>query len=314
MNAWYYSDINRNRLGPVATQDLADLHANGQLAPEILLWREGMPEWRPWREMMAEVLGAGPAPGAPARLATDGPAAPSHGGSNPYAIVERVQASPYAAPRTHLNQAQAHQAGGEVIYAGFLKRFAAYFIDSFVVGIAGFVLQMLLMVVVFGGMAGLGSNPAALLSSGVGIAGIVLAYLAPLALGAAYFAGFHASGSQATPGKMAVGIKVTDEAGYRIGFWRGVGRYFALLLACLILLVGVVMAAFTDRKRGLHDMMCGTLVVDGWAFTAHPERQRRELGTVTVVILSIAGLFLLGYVVLIGFAVILGATAAAGAH
>jgi len=41
-------------------------------------------------------------------------------------------------------------------------------------------------------------------------------------------------------------------------------------------------------------MMCDTLVVDKWAFTAHPERQRDELGTVTTVILVIAGLMIVG--------------------
>ena len=57
----------------------------------------------------------------------------------------------------------------------------------------------------------------------------------------------------------------------------GFGRYFAYLLSSLLLLVGYVMAAFTDRKRALHDMICSTLVVDRWAYTAHPERQRQDL-------------------------------------
>ena len=35
------------------------------------------------------------------------------------------------------------------------------------------------------------------------------------------------------------------------------------------------MAGFTERKQALHDMVAGTLVVDQWAFTAQPERQRR---------------------------------------
>ena len=54
------------------------------------------------------------------------------------------------------------------------------------------------------------------------------------------------------------------------------------------------MVALTERKQALHDMLCDTLVVDKWAFTAHPERQRDELGVVTIVILCLAGLAIVG--------------------
>ena len=66
------------------------------------------------------------------------------------------------------------------------------------------------------------------------------------------------------------------------------------------------MAAFTERKQGLHDLMCDTLVVDKWAFTSHPERQRDELGTVAVVVLVLGGLLIVGLLVLAvaaGFAI-----------
>ena len=58
-------------------------------------------------------------------------------------------------------------------------------------------------------------------------------------------------------------------------------------------LAGYLMAAFTQRKQALHDLICGTLVVDKWAYTHHPERQRRELGTITWVILVLGGLLAL---------------------
>ena len=55
---------------------------------------------------------------------------------------------------------------------------------------------------------------------------------------------------------------------------------------------------FTERKQAPHDMVCDTLVVDKWAFTDHPERQQQGLGTVTVVVLVLFGLFLLGILAL----------------
>jgi uncharacterized RDD family membrane protein YckC len=71
----------------------------------------------------------------------------------------------------------------------------------------------------------------------------------------------ESSARQATLGKMALGIVVTDLDGNRIGFGRATGRYFAKILSALILLIGFIMAAFTQKKQGLHDIIAGTLVV-----------------------------------------------------
>ena len=128
----------------------------------------------------------------------------------------------------------------------------------------------------------------------------LLTNLISIGLSAAYYAGFHASSGKATLGKMAVGIKVVRSNGERITIARGIGRYFAAMLSGLILCIGYLMAAFTERKQGLHDMICDTLVVDKWAFTDHPEWQQRGLGTVTIVILSLFGvLIVVGIVALL---------------
>ncbi len=76
-----------------------------------------------------------------------------------------------------------------------------------------------------------------------------------------YFAGMQSSAKQATLGEMMLGVRVTDLAGARIGFWRASGRFVASWLSGLILLVGFIMGAFTARKQTLHDLIAGTLVV-----------------------------------------------------
>src|SRR5258706_3060366 len=53
----------------------------------------------------------------------------------------------------------------------------------------------------------------------------ILGFVMNAAMGCAYFAGFHASAMQATLGKRAVGINVTDLAGERISFSRAAGRF-----------------------------------------------------------------------------------------
>jgi len=76
-----------------------------------------------------------------------------------------------------------------------------------------------------------------------------------------YFALMESSDRQATLGKMALGIVVTDLDGNKIGFGRATGRYFAKILSGLILFIGFIMVAFTAKKQGLHDMIASTLVV-----------------------------------------------------
>ena len=65
----------------------------------------------------------------------------------------------------------------------------------------------------------------------------------------------------ATPGKMALKIKVINADGSKVGYLKAVGRYFAKLLSAIILGIGYFMAAFDDEKRALHDRICNTRVI-----------------------------------------------------
>lgn len=93
------------------------------------------------------------------------------------------------------------------------------------------------------------------------IVGIIILSLVSTIIQWLYYAIMEASSKQGTLGKMAVGIKVTDLDGNRITFGRATGRYFAKILSGLILMIGYIMAAFTDKKQALHDMLANTLVI-----------------------------------------------------
>ena len=82
-----------------------------------------------------------------------------------------------------------------------------------------------------------------------------------LCAGWIYEAAMESSSKQATLGKMALRLKVTDEHGSRISFARASARYFSKILSRMILMIGYIMAGFTARKQALHDMIAGTLVV-----------------------------------------------------
>ena len=85
------------------------------------------------------------------------------------------------------------------------------------------------------------------------LAGVVASWL--------YSALLQSSARQATVGKMALGLIVTDESGNRIGFGRASGRYFAGYLNALTLGIGYLMVIWTPRKQALNDRIAGTVVV-----------------------------------------------------
>src|SRR5690606_41840004 len=124
MTQWYYSDDERNRHGPVDDADMAGLHAGGQLAPDSLVWHEGLAQWQPWRSVMHEVV-ASAAP-APAGAVDTGDSARS--GYDPYAMAE--PSSPYAPPRAPVQHAPAVHLDGPVVHAGSWKRGAARFLAA----------------------------------------------------------------------------------------------------------------------------------------------------------------------------------------
>jgi uncharacterized RDD family membrane protein YckC len=91
---------------------------------------------------------------------------------------------------------------------------------------------------------------------------IVLLYsFLKLAVLIPYFTLLESSRLQATFGKLLMGIKVVDLSGKRISFAGATGRFFAKILSGQVLLIGYFMAAFSERKQTLHDLLAGTLVV-----------------------------------------------------
>jgi uncharacterized RDD family membrane protein YckC len=139
---------------------------------------------------------------------------------------------------------------GAAIHGGFWRRAAAYFIDGFIVGIIGWVVALVLIF----GLAASGGVAMMML-------GAMLNYVIVLAIYWLYFALQESSAAQATLGKRAMDLKVVDERGRRISFGRATGRFFGKIVSWFIAGVGFILAAFTERKQALHDMMASTFVV-----------------------------------------------------
>lgn len=68
---------------------------------------------------------------------------------------------------------------------------------------------------------------------------------------------------QATPGKYALGIQVTDLDGRRISLRAAYIRCLAKLASSCFFCMGHFVAFFTKRKQALHDLAAETIVVYG---------------------------------------------------
>lgn len=156
----------------------------------------------------------------------------------------------------------------QVPYAGFWLRFVAYIIDGFVLGIP-FTAIIFILLAATGALGVLqhinpGEPPdaaAALLGVGV-VAAFVGVVLLSIVGGWLYFGWTESSTWQATLGKRALGLYVTDMNGQRCSFGRASGRFFAKFITGLIpLAIGYIMAGFTDKKQALHDMIASCLVL-----------------------------------------------------
>ncbi|MBD8695854.1 RDD family protein [Stenotrophomonas sp. CFBP 13718] len=305
MSEWYYAE-GQQRQGPVPDTEIRQLFQRSQITLDTLVWREGMGQWAELRSVVDELqlqslaaVAAEPATGFDLR----GDYAAIDNGTAPLPGTGPLSASPYSAPASDVGFPGAMPVhGAEVVYAGFWKRLAAYLIDYVILTASSMAI---------GAIVGLGIGGAASLAGGgsttAGVMSQVIGALIGFGISLAYYAWFHASSGGATPGKMAIGIKVVRSDGDRITMARSIGRYFATLLSSLTLLIGYLLAAFTERKQALHDMICDTVVVDKWAFTDQPQRQRHELGAVTIVILILGGILTAG--VMVAMVVAIGAIA-----
>jgi uncharacterized RDD family membrane protein YckC len=141
-------------------------------------------------------------------------------------------------------------------YGGFWMRFVAMILDRLLIGVATAPFSLAIMFSVMkAGRAVTMPETGQMIVAIIGIG--TLAMLAQWL----YFAVMESSERQATFGKQIMGLKVTDINGQRLTFARASGRFFAKIISGMTLGIGFIIAAFTEKKQALHDMIAGTLVV-----------------------------------------------------
>lgn len=151
-------------------------------------------------------------------------------------------------------------------YAGFWLRFVAVIIDWLVWMVPIVPLYMILILSALPDLMSHPQNPFALLPI---ILPRVLLFSFLLLVGTwLYWALLESSAWQATLGKKALGLTVTDLQGNRVTFGRASGRFFAgrgakffPYIGWLYYLISCICAGFTEKKQAIHDMIAGCLVI-----------------------------------------------------
>lgn len=152
-----------------------------------------------------------------------------------------------------------------VDYAGFWLRLVATFIDGLILAVP--LIFAFIFIAAAMGVSGAFKNlessesPNDIVSM-VGIGFFVIVYTLFMAARWLYYAACESSVWQATLGKKALGLYVTDLNGNRVTFRRASGRFFARIVTGLIpFAIGYIMAGFTQKKQALHDMIASCLVL-----------------------------------------------------
>lgn len=275
---WYYAAGGQQQ-GPVDDAQLDALIAAGTVRPDTLVWREGLANWQPLREarpMGAAAAAATPAPapamGIPAPLSA-GTAGPAPGANEVRCgecggVFQRDQTIQYGTVSVcaackpvflqKLREGTGTAAGGlgidEMRYAGFWIRFGAKLLDGLIlVVVLGIPLGILMFATGMIGNNQRGAEGAAVVMQLILNCGSIL--------GAVAYNTFFLSKYGATPGKMAVGVKVVRSDGSPLTTLRAFGRAWGEQLSGLVCYIGYIIAGFDQQKRALHDHMSDTRVV-----------------------------------------------------
>lgn len=245
---------NGERHGPYKEEEVRQWLRSGQVSRDDLAWHEGLADWQPLSALFPDEA-------------------------------QSTAANPYSAPAAPMQNLPQTTAAALEDHAGFWKRVAAFILDAIILWFPQTLIEKL-----FGGDAAKEAMRQAALNAGGDFQAIHAAQmhyfsvmwpamLLSFVVVWWYYALCESSPWQATVGKLAIGIRVTDMEGRRISLGRALIRYPAMLLSTLIVFIGFIMVAFTRRKQGLHDLIAGTLVLNGRASEFKDTRTRSTDGS-----------------------------------
>jgi uncharacterized RDD family membrane protein YckC len=197
----------------------------------------------------------------PTPPATAGNGAGSRDAAAPAIAEARAQAA--AAARVQVSTGAQERAAPD--YTGLVTRAIGFGVDAVIIDLAA-----ILVVAIVALALSLFKIP-----SGIDTALAALGAVVFVVWAGAYFVTFWSTTGQ-TPGARVMRFRVLAPGTNRgrIGPRRALLRLLGMILAAIPLLAGYFMVLFDDRRRGLHDRLARTVVVDA-PDTETPVRRRR---------------------------------------
>ena len=248
---WYYAQAGKQE-GPLNDAQLAQMVAMGTITAQTLVWHEGMADWLPYARVAVEEGLAEAQPDSPHACTECQRSFPAQD----MITFRGAWVCAECKPRFFQRLQESGETASQLVYAGFWVRFVAKFLDGLILAIPSLVISTL-----FSFTSSPFTNPSAgddvnffpLLLQGIqqllGIS-ITLAYTT-------WFLGRYG----ATPGKMAMNLRVVRPDGSPLSYQRALGRTAAEYISSIILCIGYIIAAFDEEKRSLHDRIADTRVV-----------------------------------------------------
>lgn len=240
---WFYASDGK-KVGPVTPLSFESLLKDNVVRADTLVWSKGRDEWRPWGQVSAET----------ATCAASG----GRYWQRDMAPYEGKFISAEHKDQYFQRLREGVTQPGQYVYGNFGRRFVAKFIDGLVNWVVSMISNVALAALFFGSfMFNAKPNPE---QTGIFFAFQGVTFLVNLTLGLSYY-WFFLSRYGATPGKMALGLKVIRADGQPLTGGRIIGRYFSEWLSGMILCIGYIMAGFDEERRALHDRICDTRVI-----------------------------------------------------
>lgn len=237
---WYYAR-GEEQIGPVEEGAFRILVDQRIVGPSTLVWREGMSSWVSYQEIAGTVTDWG---------------TPCSECGRPHLVEEllefegkRVCASCKDIFFQKLREGTVEP--DAMVYASIWKRFAALIVDSLLVGAVSFGIMVLFLM----------AAPDGALAEETATVGVFLMGGA-IFVWALFYMTWFVGRYGATPGKMLLGIKIVRSDGAPVTYLRAFARCLANQLSANIMYIGYIIAIFDDQRRGLHDHICDTRVIE----------------------------------------------------
>jgi uncharacterized RDD family membrane protein YckC len=249
--SWYYLAEGQPK-GPIEVSELERLFQFGVVRLGTLIWRQGMSGWTSFAEAFQ-------------RAAVKCNLCKQLVPQEPIIRYGSMTICPDCKDLFFAEIREGLAPDLKAIYGGFWIRFGAYMIDMVILFFLRIPLQIAWQIYSISMMSSItrqarypglfpfGASQAFWISYGFYA---LLMFL----ISFVYFV-FFVGRYGATPGKMALKLRIVRADRSKVSYWRAAARYFAQALSGFTMYLGYIMAAFDSEKRALHDYICDTRVI-----------------------------------------------------